>query len=268
MRVVYELERSADLMVNIAKTTWRLHPFSLDPVSRSIVEQLCEQVVVQTRVAVNAFVDLDPSGAAALVDMDDTVDELHKALPPSPPRGRRRSADRRHATVPRAVQLALVAHHYERIGDHAVNIAEQVYRVTNGRRRTPRSAPGDALGPLSKEPEGVGVGRGVARPHTLWPTKPCPDTHSRRVVPASNCDGGRCSTTTTLEAVRFEAVALLWRAGKRGVKTGGAIRRPVRADSAISGHNGRVTTTPAPDSRPDRDRARRSTSTSTSCAST
>jgi len=135
MRVVYELERSADLMVNIAKTTWRLHPFSLDAVSRSIVEQLCEQVILQTRVAVNAFVDLDPSGAAALVDMDDTVDELHKAL-------------LRHllagggevpiddATVPRAVQLALVAHHYERIGDHAVNIAEQVYRVTNGRRRT------------------------------------------------------------------------------------------------------------------------------------
>ena len=35
MRVVYELERSADLMVNIAKTTWRLHPLSLDPVSHS-----------------------------------------------------------------------------------------------------------------------------------------------------------------------------------------------------------------------------------------
>ena len=78
--MVYELERSADLMVNIAKTTWRLHPLSLDPVSHSIVEQLGDQVIVQTRIAVNAFVDLDPSGAAALVDMDDTVDELHKAL--------------------------------------------------------------------------------------------------------------------------------------------------------------------------------------------
>jgi phosphate transport system protein len=135
MRVVYELERSADLMVNVAKTTWRLHPYSLDPVSRSIVERLCGQVIVQTRMAVNAFVDLDPSGAAALVDMDDTVDELHKALlrhllaagAPVP---------NDDATVVRAVQLALVAHHYERIGDHAVNIAEQVYRVTNGRRRT------------------------------------------------------------------------------------------------------------------------------------
>ncbi len=134
MRVVYELERSADLMVNIAKTTWRLHPFSLDPMSRSIVEQLCDQVVVQTRVAVNAFVDLDPSGAAALVDMDDTVDELHKALLRHLlERGGEVPVD--DATVPRAVQLALVAHHYERIGDHAVNIAEQVYRVTNGRRR-------------------------------------------------------------------------------------------------------------------------------------
>src|SRR6476646_7451487 len=135
MRVVYELERSADLMVNIAKTTWRLHPFSLDPVSRSIVAQLCDQVVVQTRVAVNAFVDLDPSGAAALVDMDDTVDELHKALLRHLLAGGS-DVPRDDAAVPRAVQLALVAHHYERIGDHAVNVAEQVHRVTNGRRRT------------------------------------------------------------------------------------------------------------------------------------
>ncbi len=135
MRVVYELERSADLMVNVAKTTWRLHPWSLDPVSRSIVERLCEQVIVQTRVAVNAFVDLDPSGAAALVDMDDTVDELHKALLRHLLAGSVEGPSD-DATVVRAVQLALVAHHYERIGDHAVNIAEQVYRVTNGRRRT------------------------------------------------------------------------------------------------------------------------------------
>ena len=32
----------------------------------------------------------------------------------------------------RAVQLALVARHYERIGDHAVTIAEQVHYVATG----------------------------------------------------------------------------------------------------------------------------------------
>ncbi len=47
------------------------------------------------------------------------------------------------ATVPRRCSSRSVAHHYERIGDHAVNIAEQVYRVTNGRRRTAQPAPGE-----------------------------------------------------------------------------------------------------------------------------
>jgi hypothetical protein len=39
MRVVHELERNADLMVNVAKTTWRLHPHVLDDPSRRIVER-------------------------------------------------------------------------------------------------------------------------------------------------------------------------------------------------------------------------------------
>jgi phosphate transport system protein len=132
LRVIHELERSADLMVNVAKATFRLHPYTLDAPACSIVQQLGRRCVVQLQVAVNAFADLDPSGAAALADMDDTVDELHKALlrhlMGDP-------ADQGDATLPRAVQLALVAHHYERIGDHAVNIGEQVYRVVEGRRR-------------------------------------------------------------------------------------------------------------------------------------
>ena len=132
LRIAHELERSADLMVNVARTTWRLHPDRLDRVAAPLVDRMSRQVIVQLRVAVNAFVDRDPSWAAALADMDDTVDELHKALlrhlmdDPT---------DQGDATLPRAVQLALVAHHYERIGDHAVNIGEQVYRVVEGRRR-------------------------------------------------------------------------------------------------------------------------------------
>jgi phosphate transport system protein len=138
LRVIHELERSADLMVDVAKATHRLHPSTLDAASRSIVERLGRQCVVQMQVAVNAFADLDPSGAAALADMDDIVDDLHKALLRHL---MERPADRSDETLLRAVQLALVAHHYERIGDHAVNIGEQVYRVVEGRRRLgPRRA--------------------------------------------------------------------------------------------------------------------------------
>ena len=41
---------------------------------------MSRQVIVQLRVAVNAFADRDPSWAAALADMDDTTDELERRL--------------------------------------------------------------------------------------------------------------------------------------------------------------------------------------------
>jgi phosphate transport system protein len=131
LRIVHELERSADLMVNVARTTSRLHPDRLDGTAGPLVERMSRQVIVQLRVAVNAFVDRDPSWAAALADMDDTTDELERRL-------------FRHvlevdggapvddARLNAAVQVALVARHYERIGDHAVTIAEQVHFVATG----------------------------------------------------------------------------------------------------------------------------------------
>ncbi len=128
MRINHELERDADLMVNVAKTTRRIYPHELDPKIRGIIDRMGIQASNQTRLAVDAFADSDPSWAAALSDMDDTMDELTKSL-------------FRHilawgasdeATVLQAVQVALVGRHYERIADHAVTIAERVQYMVTG----------------------------------------------------------------------------------------------------------------------------------------
>ena len=104
MRINHELERDADLMVNVAKTTRRIYPHELDPKVRGIIDRMGVQSSNQTRLAIDAFADSDPSWAAALSDMDDTMDELTKSL-------------FRHilawgasdeATVLQAVQVALV----------------------------------------------------------------------------------------------------------------------------------------------------------------
>ena len=138
LRIVHELERSADLMVNVARTTWRLHPDRLDDVAGPLIDRMSRQVIVQLRVAVNAFVDRDPSWAAALADMDDTTDELERRLFRHVlEQDGGTAVDDAHLNA--AVQLALVARHYERIGDHAVTIAEQVHFVATGEHtRTPR----------------------------------------------------------------------------------------------------------------------------------
>jgi phosphate transport system protein len=132
LRVAHELERSADLMVNVAKTAWRLHPHPLDAPSRRIVDRMGRQAAVQLRVAVNAFADRDRSWASALADMDETMDDLEGSLFRQVV-----GVTGDEAGLVRAVQLGLVARHYERIGDHAVTIAEQVPLVVAG-ARTPR----------------------------------------------------------------------------------------------------------------------------------
>jgi phosphate transport system protein len=134
LRVAHELERSADLMVNVAKTTWRLHPHPLGGTAHTLVERMGRQATLQLRVAVNAFADRDCSWAAALADMDETMDELET--------GMFRfvlSGGVEDAAILGAVQLGLVARHYERIGDHAVTIAEHVPLVVTGERPSRRS---------------------------------------------------------------------------------------------------------------------------------
>jgi phosphate transport system protein len=129
LRVAHELERSADLMVNVAKTVWRLRAHPIEPSCGRIVARMGRQATVQLRVAVNAFADRDRSWASALADMDEIMDELVGSLFRIV-----LAAAGDEAGVVRAVQLGLVARHYERIGDHAVTIAEHVPLVVAGER--------------------------------------------------------------------------------------------------------------------------------------
>ena len=128
LRVVHELERTGDLMVNVAKATRRLYPYTLEPRVRGILDRMREQAGVQLRLAVDTFADRDLARAAALPDMDDVIDDLQKDL-------FRAIFEARHgdeAAIQRAVQLALVGRYYERIGDHAANIAERVNFLVTG----------------------------------------------------------------------------------------------------------------------------------------
>ncbi|HVF74498.1 MAG TPA: phosphate signaling complex protein PhoU [Acidimicrobiales bacterium] len=131
LRVIHELERAGDLMVNVAKTARRLFPATLDPKVRGIVHRMREQAACQLYLAVSAFADRDPRQAAVLAEMDDDMDELQKELF----RVIFGSQVDDDAAVQRAVQIALVGRYFERIADHAVNTGERVaYMVTGSFR--------------------------------------------------------------------------------------------------------------------------------------
>jgi phosphate transport system protein len=131
LRVIHELERSGDLMVNVAKSTRRLYPHSLDPKIRGILDQMGEQAANQTRLALDAFADADGSAAAALSDMDDVMDDLTKSLFRAI-LGSHTTSELDEATLQQAVQVALIGRHYERIADHAVTIAQRVRFMVTG----------------------------------------------------------------------------------------------------------------------------------------
>jgi phosphate transport system protein len=128
LRVIHELERAGDLMVNVAKATRRLYPYQLDPKMRGLLHRMREQAIAQLTLAVEAFAERDPARAAALADMDDVMDDLQKDLF----RVIFASEVDDEGALQRVVQIALVGRYFERIADHAVNTGERVAFMVTG----------------------------------------------------------------------------------------------------------------------------------------
>ena len=131
LRVIHELERIGDLMINVAKAGRRLYPRPLEPKIRGILDRMREQATEQLSLATAAFAERDPARGAALSDMDDLMDDLQKELF----RVIFSTENPDEAAVQRAVQTALVGRYFERIADHAVNVGERVEFMVTGHFR-------------------------------------------------------------------------------------------------------------------------------------
>jgi len=127
LRVATEIERCGDLAANIAKTARRLHDVELSPRLRGMIQRMDTLAVRHLRFALGAYAAADEGRAAALDDLDDELDDLHRDFVAELLESR--SSDTVDLRV--AVQLALLGRYYERLGDHAVNVGERVrYRVS------------------------------------------------------------------------------------------------------------------------------------------
>jgi len=135
IRLASEIERSGDLVVNVAKASLRIAGEQIDPRVRGLLQRMSDEAVVLFRHAVDAYIDGDEVAAGALDRMDDALDAVHRHYIARVLDSCRDGFMEIHV----AVQLALVGRYYERIGDHAVNIGERVqYMVTGSLAPMPR----------------------------------------------------------------------------------------------------------------------------------
>ena len=155
-KLVAEIERSADLMVNICKASRRMYGASLTPRVRGVLTAMAREANKMLRLSIDAFADEDASLALALDDIDDELDQLNRDIVEAIFEGHQQG----DIQLAEAVQLALIARYYERIGDHAVNIGQRVnYMVTgwlpehNGMLRTEHRR---ETGSDGEHPDGAG----------------------------------------------------------------------------------------------------------------
>ena len=129
LRVLSEFELSHDLVIQIATRGNHFLADALSPRARGIVERMGTVAADMWREAADCWYKRDRAAAAALEERDDEMDQLYSSLIAELASG--------SMPLPVTMEMTLVARFYERIGDHAVNIARRVVYLAG-------SAPGQA----------------------------------------------------------------------------------------------------------------------------
>lgn len=124
LRIVPELERSHDLAEHIAKGATRGVGAELTPRMRGLVEQMGSVGVEMWRSAADAYVERDADAADRLEESDDELDDLQVSITAELVSGK--------VSVPIAMEMALIARYFERLGDHAVNITRRITFLVRG----------------------------------------------------------------------------------------------------------------------------------------
>jgi phosphate transport system protein len=118
LRILPELERSGDLAEHIASHASQGLAEWLSPRARKLVAQMGAIGCEIWGLAAQAYARGDGSVADVLRVRDDEIDDLHVSLTAELAAGR--------VSVPVAIEMALVARYFERLGDHAVNVTRRV----------------------------------------------------------------------------------------------------------------------------------------------
>jgi phosphate transport system protein len=127
LKINTELERIADLAVNIAERTSSLADH-LDFEIPGKLERMADLATDMVHDALDAFVELDVAAARAVCRRDEEVDTLNRQAIEELHETMRARAD----LVEPALHVFSISRHVERIADCATNIAEDVIYLVEG----------------------------------------------------------------------------------------------------------------------------------------
>lgn len=131
LKMITDMERIGDQAADIAEITTMGH---IEPTSifNDTIREMARQTILMVSESIDAYVRQDLSLAQQVIDRDDTVDALFDKV-------KRQIIGMKDEDVKmreQAVDILMIAKYFERIGDHATNIAEWVEYAITGTHRS------------------------------------------------------------------------------------------------------------------------------------
>ena len=119
-RILYEMERSGDLAVNIVNSLDRIHGVPTDPTLHSTLSRLAEASATMFARGIEAIATMDPEiglqAEAEDEETDNVTSDLFAAV----------TARQDVLGLEASVALFYIGRFFERIADHGVNIAQNI----------------------------------------------------------------------------------------------------------------------------------------------
>lgn len=127
LKMITDMERIGDQASDIAEITLRMNA-SVDISGLEHIKAMSKATIKMVREAIDAFVARDLEQANAVIAYDDVVDNLFNAVRDDLIELIKTSG----LNAEMVIDLLMISKYFERIGDHAVNIAEWVVFAITG----------------------------------------------------------------------------------------------------------------------------------------
>ena len=131
MKMVTDMERIGDHAADISEMTVMMSdtPYVADPED---IKKMASETVLMLIRSIEAYVEKDMLKAQSVIDHDDIVDDLfHKNK-----QDLIELIQKNPAVSEQAADMLMVAKYFERIGDHATNLAENIIFALDDKKNT------------------------------------------------------------------------------------------------------------------------------------